>query len=92
MTNAPSGKSPYQRGNSSQRSRGWMLIVTVVILLIGAGAWIMSYTRAVETQRPTNEQGIDPGNMTRTIPAVPGAPSGVTGGSSNGTTSGTTTR
>jgi hypothetical protein len=81
MTNAPSGKSPYQRGNSAQRSRGWMLIVTVVVLLMGAGAWIMSYTRAVETQRPTNEQGIDPGNMTRNAPAAPGTTSGTTTGS-----------
>ena len=81
MTNARSGKSPYQRGNSAQRSRGWMLIVTVVVLLIGAGAWIMSYTRAVEIQRPTNEQGIDPGNMTRNGPASPGTTSGTTTGS-----------
>jgi hypothetical protein len=86
MSNASSGKSPYQRGNSSQRSRGWMLIVTVVILLVGLGAWMMTYTRAVELQRPTNEQGIDPGPMsTDTTRTVPGTHSG-------NSTSGTTTK
>ena len=57
-----SQKSPYIRGDSSARGRGTLLAITVVILLFAAGAWVASFTRAVETQ-PVGGAGqmIDPG-------------------------------
>jgi len=63
------GKSPYAKANRTWRGRGTALLVTVLILLLAAGAWIVSFTKAVEHSGPTSSQtvdpaGIQPGNTT----------------------------
>ena len=54
------GKSPYRTGNSARRGKGRYLLVTVIILLIAAGAWISSYTRAVATSPVQALSPVDP--------------------------------
>jgi hypothetical protein len=73
-----SGKSPYQRGHSAARSRGKLLVATVVVLLIAAGAWIVAYTRAVERTPIGGSQLIDPGAAAQSASRVngPGVSSG----------------
>lgn len=41
------GSSPYQRGNTSARGRGMLLVITALILLVAAGAWVSNQTRAI---------------------------------------------
>ena len=84
MSTKSSGKSPYQRSNSAARGRSWMLVVTVVVLLLGAGAWIMSYTRAVElTPIGGTAPVIDPGSHAATTTVPAGSVSGSTSPASN---------
>jgi hypothetical protein len=71
MPTTETQKSPYQRGNSSRRGRGWMLTATVVVLLIATAAWFTTYTRGIETSNPNvNTQSMDP----VAHPALPAAP------------------
>ena len=61
MPTTETQKSPYQRGNSSARGRGWMLTATVMALLVATAIWFMTYTRGIETTSPRpNTQSVDP--------------------------------
>ena len=56
------GQSPYQRSNRTWRARGPMLVLTAVVLAIALSAWIVTYTRSLETTHPERAgQVIDPG-------------------------------
>lgn len=56
-----SGKSPYRRTHFARRAQGKFLLMTVVVLLLVVGAWIMATTRAIETTPLGGSQLIDPG-------------------------------
>jgi hypothetical protein len=56
------GKSPYLRSHSARRSRGTMLVITAVVLLFAAGAWVVAYTDALTSTKPS-VQTVDPARM-----------------------------
>jgi hypothetical protein len=65
------GKSIYQTGTASNRGRSWFLMMTVVILLIAAGAWVTVYTRALESNRPDAlNRAVDPARPVTAQPST----------------------
>jgi len=53
-------KSPYQRSNRTWRARGPALVITALILLVAAGAYVTLYTKGLQTTEPQATQTLDP--------------------------------
>lgn len=50
-------KNPY--GNKSKRSRGWMITLTALVLVMAAGTWITGYTARAGKSAASTAQAVD---------------------------------